>query len=71
MGAAVAPVAAATSVDIHVLGGGCAADEEVLGRLLVEETTETVTITATIRKPVVSGLGLCPTSAGFTRHRSS
>lgn len=50
----------ATTVDIDVIGGGCAADEEVLGRVSVDETTETVTITTTIRKPPVSNSGVCP-----------
>ena len=54
------PAAATSSFEIDVLGGGCAADEEVLGQVSVEETTETVTITATIRKPAVSGSGVCP-----------
>lgn len=54
------PGPGATTVDIDAIGGGCAADEEVLGRVSVEETTETVTITTTIRKPAVSDAGVCP-----------
>lgn len=48
-----------TSIDITVLGGGCRADDERLGDVAVEETADTVVVTATIRKPVVTGT-VCP-----------
>lgn len=49
-----------STLSITLAGGGCFADEEQIGRIDVEETSDQVTIAAHIRKPASPPEATCP-----------